>query len=45
MMIGCVIALTHTHKNNGATVVIPGSHLWQDEDCISLAEDKLYLLN
>lgn len=27
-MIGCVTALTKTTKENGATVVIPGSHLW-----------------
>jgi ectoine hydroxylase-related dioxygenase (phytanoyl-CoA dioxygenase family) len=28
MMIGCVIALVKTTKANGATLVIPGSHLW-----------------
>lgn len=27
-MIGCVTALTKTTAANGATVVIPGSHLW-----------------
>ncbi|KXH64195.1 hypothetical protein CSAL01_03858 [Colletotrichum salicis] len=28
VMIGCVTALTKTTAANGATVVIPGSHLW-----------------
>ncbi|GKT45739.1 dioxygenase swnH1 [Colletotrichum spaethianum] len=28
VMIGCVTALTKTTATNGATVVIPGSHLW-----------------
>jgi ectoine hydroxylase-related dioxygenase (phytanoyl-CoA dioxygenase family) len=28
VMIGCVTALTKTTKANGATVAIPGSHLW-----------------
>ncbi|KAJ4298121.1 hypothetical protein N0V90_006020 [Kalmusia sp. IMI 367209] len=28
VMIGCVTALTKTTKENGATVAIPGSHLW-----------------
>lgn len=30
-MIGCVTALTKTTKENGATVLIPGSHKWDDE--------------
>lgn len=30
-MIGCVTALTKTTKENGATVAIPGSHLWGPE--------------
>lgn len=39
-MIGCVTALTKTTKENGATIAIPGSHLWGierqplDEDAI-----------
>jgi ectoine hydroxylase-related dioxygenase (phytanoyl-CoA dioxygenase family) len=41
VMIGCVIALTRTHKNNGATIVIPGSHLWEDEDRIPLVEEAV----
>lgn len=28
LMIGCVTALTKTTKENGATICIPGSHLW-----------------
>ncbi|KAF2173265.1 hypothetical protein M409DRAFT_17208 [Zasmidium cellare ATCC 36951] len=32
-MIGCVTALTKTTKENGATIVIPGSHLWGPERC------------
>lgn len=28
VMIGCVTALTKTTKENGATIAIPGSHLW-----------------
>ncbi|PYH96556.1 PhyH-domain-containing protein [Aspergillus ellipticus CBS 707.79] len=28
VMIGCVTALTRTTKDNGATIAIPGSHLW-----------------
>lgn len=32
-MIGCVTALTRTTKENGATIVIPGSHLWGPERC------------
>ncbi|GLB09532.1 hypothetical protein AtubIFM57258_005455 [Aspergillus tubingensis] len=31
VMIGCVTALTKTTKENGATVAIPGSHLWGSE--------------
>ncbi|KAF9869585.1 phytanoyl-CoA dioxygenase [Colletotrichum karsti] len=31
VMIGCVTALTKTTAANGATVVIPGSHLWGPE--------------
>lgn len=30
-MIGCVTALTKTTKENGATIAIPGSHLWGPE--------------
>lgn len=41
VMIGCVTALTRTHKNNGATIVIPGSHLWQDEDRVPLVEEAI----
>ncbi|CAF0866899.1 unnamed protein product [Adineta steineri] len=41
VMIGCVTALTRTHKNNGATIVIPGSHLWEDEDRIPLVEEAV----
>ena len=31
VMIGCVTALTKTTKENGATIVIPGSHKWDDD--------------
>ncbi|KAI5463914.1 hypothetical protein BGZ63DRAFT_382544 [Mariannaea sp. PMI_226] len=31
VMIGCVTALTKTTKENGATIAIPGSHLWGPE--------------
>ncbi|GME45670.1 Phytanoyl-CoA dioxygenase [Neofusicoccum parvum] len=31
VMIGCLTALTKTTKENGATIVIPGSHLWGPE--------------
>ncbi|KAI9045468.1 phytanoyl-CoA dioxygenase family protein [Aspergillus affinis] len=31
VMIGCVTALTKTVKENGATIAIPGSHLWGPE--------------
>ncbi|CAF2043546.1 unnamed protein product [Rotaria magnacalcarata] len=41
MMIGCVIALTRTHKNNGATLVIPGSHLWEDSNRAPLVEEAV----
>ncbi|CAF3384856.1 unnamed protein product [Rotaria sp. Silwood2] len=41
MMIGCVIALTRTHKDNGATIVIPGSHAWEDENRIPLVEEAV----
>ncbi|KAG4437909.1 hypothetical protein IFR05_006628 [Cadophora sp. M221] len=33
VMIGCVTALTKTTKENGATIVIPGSHLWGPDRC------------
>lgn len=33
MLIGCVTAVTKTTKENGATIVIPGSHLWKDDRC------------
>lgn len=33
MLLGCVTALTKTTKENGATIVIPGSHLWGPERC------------
>ena len=33
MMIGCVTALVKTTKANGATLVIPGSHLWGPDCC------------
>ena len=39
IMIGCVTALTRTHKDNGATIVIPGSHLWEGEDRVPLVEE------
>jgi ectoine hydroxylase-related dioxygenase (phytanoyl-CoA dioxygenase family) len=41
MMIGCVTALTRTHKDNGATIVIPGSHVWEDEYRIPLVEEAV----
>ncbi|KAJ8107775.1 hypothetical protein OPT61_g8631 [Boeremia exigua] len=40
VMIGCVTALTKTTKENGATVAIPGSHLW-DQDRRPLAEEAV----
>ena len=33
MMIGCVTALTKTTRENGATICIPGSHLWGPDRC------------
>ncbi|KAK0119257.1 hypothetical protein ONS95_008108 [Cadophora gregata] len=33
VMMGCVTALTKTTKENGATIVIPGSHLWGPDRC------------
>lgn len=33
MMMGCVTAVTRTTKANGATVVIPGSHKWDESRC------------
>lgn len=33
MMLGCVTAITKTTKENGATICIPGSHLWGPERC------------
>jgi ectoine hydroxylase-related dioxygenase (phytanoyl-CoA dioxygenase family) len=33
MMLGCVTALTKTTAENGATIVIPGSHLWGPDRC------------
>lgn len=33
MMLGCVTALTKTTKENGATICIPGSHLWDPNRC------------
>ena len=41
VMIGCVTALTRTHKDNGATIVIPGSHLWEGEDRVPLVEESV----
>lgn len=41
MMIGCLTALSRTHKNNGATLVIPGSHLWEDPHRIPLVEEAI----
>jgi ectoine hydroxylase-related dioxygenase (phytanoyl-CoA dioxygenase family) len=41
VMIGCVTALTRTHKDNGATIVIPGSHLWEGEDRVPLEEEAV----
>lgn len=39
-MIGCVTALTKTTKENGATVAIPESHLW-DQDRRPLEEEAV----
>ncbi|KAH7126049.1 hypothetical protein EDB81DRAFT_203255 [Dactylonectria macrodidyma] len=33
VMLGCVTALTKTTKENGATIVIPKSHLWGPDRC------------
>jgi ectoine hydroxylase-related dioxygenase (phytanoyl-CoA dioxygenase family) len=33
MMLGCVTALTKTTAKNGATIVIPKSHLWGPDRC------------
>ncbi|UKZ75264.1 hypothetical protein TrVFT333_002939 [Trichoderma virens FT-333] len=33
VMIGCVTALSKTTKENGATVIIPKSHLWGPDRC------------
>ncbi|KAH6714158.1 hypothetical protein BKA61DRAFT_735681 [Leptodontidium sp. MPI-SDFR-AT-0119] len=33
VMLGCVTAVTRTTKENGATVVIPKSHLWGPDRC------------
>lgn len=33
MMLGCVTALTKTTAENGATICIPGSHVWGPERC------------
>ncbi|KAK5467755.1 hypothetical protein LTS15_000728 [Exophiala xenobiotica] len=33
MMLGCVTALTKTTKENGATICIPGSHVWGPDRC------------
>ncbi|PVH78383.1 PhyH-domain-containing protein [Cadophora sp. DSE1049] len=33
VMLGCVTALTRTTKENGATIVIPGSHMWGPDRC------------
>ncbi|CAF1033872.1 unnamed protein product [Rotaria magnacalcarata] len=41
MMISCVIAITRTHRDNGATIVIPGSHLWKDENRPPLVEEAI----
>lgn len=33
VVLGCVTAVTRTTRENGATVVIPGSHRWKDDRC------------
>ncbi|CEJ85105.1 Putative Phytanoyl-CoA dioxygenase family protein [[Torrubiella] hemipterigena] len=33
VMLGCVTALTKTTKANGATIIIPQSHLWGPDRC------------
>lgn len=30
-MLGLLVAMTRTTKENGATLVVPGSHLWDSE--------------
>lgn len=32
-MVTCLIVATNITKENGATLVIPGSHLWGKERC------------
>lgn len=41
VMVTCLVALTRTHKENGATIIIPGSHLWQDENRMPLVEEAV----
>lgn len=41
VMIGCVTALTRTHRDNGATIVVPGSHKWEDTDRVPLVEEAV----
>ncbi|CAF2695639.1 unnamed protein product [Rotaria sp. Silwood2] len=41
VMVSYVTAITRTTKNNGATIVIPGSHLWEDEDRMPLVEEAI----
>jgi ectoine hydroxylase-related dioxygenase (phytanoyl-CoA dioxygenase family) len=33
VLVGCVTATVKTTKENGATIVIPGSHKWKDDRC------------
>ncbi|OAL25930.1 hypothetical protein AYO22_04557 [Fonsecaea multimorphosa] len=33
VLIGCVAATVKTTRENGATIIIPGSHLWKDDRC------------
>ncbi|KIW79264.1 hypothetical protein Z517_05876 [Fonsecaea pedrosoi CBS 271.37] len=33
VLIGCVVATVKTTRENGATVLIPGSHRWKDDRC------------
>ncbi|OAP57816.1 hypothetical protein AYL99_08554 [Fonsecaea erecta] len=33
VLIGCVAATVKTTRENGATVIIPGSHRWKDDRC------------
>jgi len=30
-LLGCIVAVTRTTRENGATMVIPGSHVWGPE--------------